>query len=105
MHGGYDEVCIYRSAHGCDGSVRGAARNDRGYRSGSEGGSSVHLVGTAPGPFRIPAAFETPEAVFEPPSEYQALETVLCRFVVPDKAGIFPVSVDLFDESLGMNPS
>lgn len=68
------------------------------------GGSSVHLVGTAPGPFRIPAAFETPEAVFEPPSEYQALETVLCRFVVPDKAGIFPVSVDLFDESLGMNP-
>lgn len=68
------------------------------------GGSSVHLVSTAPGPLRIPAFGEAPEAVFEPPSEYQALETVLCRFVVPDKAGIYPVSVDLFDESLGVNP-
>ena len=66
-------------------------------------GSAVHLVGTGL-PFSVPfSPVESPVPVFEPPSEYVALETVDCRFVVPDKEGIYPVRVDLFDEDLVVN--
>jgi hypothetical protein len=68
------------------------------------GGSSVHLVTVLPPVLDLASLNVGTPAAFEPPSEYQALETILCRFVVPDKAGIFPVTADLFAESLELNP-
>jgi len=67
-------------------------------------GSVVNLVTSIPSSFSWETEpVETPLS-FEPPSEYQALETVECRFVVPDKAGIYPVVVNLSDETIEINP-
>lgn len=67
-------------------------------------GSSVHLVGRGSQFFLPYISLDDPVPVFEPPSEYEALETIDCRFVVPDKEGIYPVMVDLFGEDLVLNP-
>jgi len=67
-------------------------------------GSSVHLVRTGSG-YAVPCApVPAPVPSFEPPSEYEELETVECSFIVPSKAGVCPVMVDLFQEQLGINP-
>lgn len=67
-------------------------------------GSSVHLVTAFPSVFSLPLIGEAAGIRFEPPSEYQAIGSVECRFVVPEKAGIFPVIADLYDEALSVNP-
>jgi hypothetical protein len=67
-------------------------------------GSVVDLVTSIPSAFSWELeTVETPLS-FEPPSEYQALETVECRFVVPERAGIFPVVVNLSGETIEVNP-
>lgn len=68
-------------------------------------GSAVHLVTSRPSVPSVPLTWETPAPAFDPPSEYQAVATVGCRFVVPSKGGIFPVVAELFDENLAVNPA
>jgi hypothetical protein len=67
-------------------------------------GSSVEEVSISPS--TIPSALSPslPVPAYEPPSEYQVVETLDCRFVIPEGEGIFPVMVDLFSEEMVLNP-
>ncbi len=68
-------------------------------------GSAVHLVRSLPSFLSLPVETGSPAPVFEPPAEYEAIETVDCRFVVPANGGVFPVLADLWGEALDINPA
>ena len=63
-------------------------------------GSSVHLVTSIPS--EVSWEMEVPESLpfFEPPDEYDMVETLDCRFIVPDREGICSAVVSLSSESI-----
>lgn len=67
-------------------------------------GSSVDLVRTVAGTVPVVSIPEITLPTFEPPSEYQVVDSLGCRFVVPEMGGIYPVSVDLWAEEIVLNP-
>ncbi len=68
-------------------------------------GSSVHLVTSRPSLPSAPVVWAEPAPAFDPPSEYEIVASVDCRFVVPSMSGIYPVLADLSGESLTLNPA
>ena len=66
-------------------------------------GSSVHLVTSIPSWFTW--VLETPEPlpVFDPPAEYEVVDTLACRFIVPDMDGICPAVFSLSSETIEVN--
>jgi len=68
-------------------------------------GSSVHLVTSRPSIPFTSVVWTEPAPVFDPPSEYEVVASVDCRFVVPSMGGIYPVVADLSGESLTLNPA
>jgi len=68
-------------------------------------GSSVHLVTSRPSIPFTSVVWTKPAPVFDPPSEYEVVASVDCRFVVPSMGGIYPVVADLSGESLTLNPA
>lgn len=66
-------------------------------------GSSTHLVTIIPS--EAVWKLETPEtlSVFDPPAEYEVVETLSCRFIVPGKDNICPAIVSLSSETIELN--
>ena len=63
-------------------------------------GSSVHLVTSVPSSFNVNPDIPEPVPAFEPPDEYELVDSFDCRFVVPDKEGICPAVISLTDETI-----
>ncbi|MCD4707989.1 MAG: T9SS type A sorting domain-containing protein [Candidatus Sabulitectum sp.] len=58
-------------------------------------GSVVHLVTSFPSEISWELEETEPAPYFEPPEEYDLIEILECRFIVPDKDGICPAVVSL----------
>ena len=66
-------------------------------------GSSVHLVTSIPSWFTWKLETPEPLPVFDPPAEYEIVDTLSCRFIVPDVDGICPAIVSLSSEAIEVN--
>ncbi|MEN8208949.1 MAG: T9SS type A sorting domain-containing protein [Candidatus Fermentibacteria bacterium] len=66
-------------------------------------GSAVHLVTSFPS--GLTRRLETPEPLpaFDPPAEYEVIDSLACRFIVPDRDGICPVVFSLSSEIIEEN--
>ncbi len=63
-------------------------------------GSVVHLVTSYPSELSWEMEVPEPVTLFEPPEVYDPIDSLECRFIVPDKNGICPAVVSLWSETI-----